>query len=179
MNSKRIGSNYERDIARILSQWFTGNKDELVVWRSVSSGSIATIRKKKGLNQNNLEGDFQCLDLKYQPFFDTFYLDSKSLSKINLFTTNPKNEKSNQLLSEWKKVLKDSGDKFAIMIVKIRGDRTIPDFVMLQEDIIVKCNNCIHYMFKDPKFNALIITQEEFFKYNKWNTFLEKNKKIQ
>jgi hypothetical protein len=97
------------------------------------------------------------------------------LSKINLFTTNPRNEKSNQLLSNWKKVLVDSGSKFAIMIVKIRGDRTIPDFVMLQEDIIVKCNNCIHYMFKDSKLNALIVTQEEFFKYNKWKEFLGKN----
>lgn len=178
--SKSIGSGYERDCARLLSEWFTGNKNDLVVWRTSGSGSVGTIRKKKGLEGSRLESDFQCIDKQeiYGKFFDTFFLDSKSLTGINLFLTNEKNQKSNKLLNEWKKVYSDSGNKLAMMLVKVRDDKSMPDFIMFQEDIILNCNHCIYLLFKDVNINAFIVTQDEFFKYNKWNTFLEKNKNV-
>lgn len=178
MNPKAIGNSYERDISRKLSEWFTGNEEDLVVWRTSGSGSVGTIRKKKGLDGSKLEGDFQCIDKQeiYGKFFDIFFLDSKSLTGINLFLTNEKNQKSNKLFQEWKKVYGDSGEKKAIMLVKVRDDRSVPEFLMMQEDILFECDNCIHVLFKDSNLNAVIVTQEEFFKYNNWKIFSEKNK---
>jgi hypothetical protein len=178
MNSKSVGNNYEREMSKILSEWFTGNKDELVVWRHVSSGSIGTIRKNKGLSGKNVDGDFQCLDLKYSEFFKLFYMDSKSLSDVNLFVINPKNQKSNQLLNEWKKVVNDAGDKLPLMFVKLRKNRSVPDFILLHENIKVQGNYFIGFSLQEPKYDFILLMQDDFFKCNNWFDLIEKNTKI-
>jgi len=177
MNSKNIGNDYEREIAKRLSKWFTGNENELVVWRHVSSGSIGTVRKKKGQSGKNVDGDFQCLDPKYKSFFDVFYMDSKSLSTANFFMINPKNQKSNQLYNEWKKVVNDAEYKMPIMFVKLRKDRSVPDFIILHENIRVKGNDFIGFAFNETQYDCIIMTQENFFIYNNWKEFLSINSK--
>jgi len=179
MNSKNIGNSYEREIAKKLSKWFTGNDNELVCWRHVSSGSIGTIRKKKGLSGNNVDGDFQCLDSTYESFFNKFYMDSKSLTDINLFMINPKNQKSNKLLNEWKKVVKDADDKIPIMFVKVRDDRSIPEFIMLPDDdvsIPLNIDSFIKYDFLDMNYNFILILQDDFFRSNNWEDFVKQIK---
>ena len=174
-NSKSIGNNWEREVAKLLSKWFTGSDDELVVWRHVSSGSISTIRKQKGQSGKNVDGDFQCLDSRYEKFFNTFYLDSKSLSDVNLFVINAKNQKSNQLLNEWKKVVNDATNKYPIMIVKLRKNRSVPDFIVLHNNIKFKCNNVINVFLTEEQYNFHILVLDEFLKCNDWQTFLEEN----
>jgi hypothetical protein len=133
MNSKRVGGDYERECAKKLSEWLTGSNEKLVCWRASHSGSVSTNRLKKGLKGDNVAGDFQCLDLEYSYFFDNFFIDSKSLTGINLFMINEKNQKSNKLFQEWKKVVSDADKnlKIPMMLVKVRDDRSIPEFIML------------------------------------------------
>ncbi len=180
MNSKVIGGNYERIIAKKLSKWFTGNDNELVCWRTAGSGNVGTIRKKKGLSGNNVDGDFQCLDSKYESFFNKFHMDSKSLTDINLFMINPKNQKSNKLLNEWKKVVKDAGDKIPMMFVKVRDDRSIPEFIIMPGDdfsLSFNIDSFIKYDFlnMDYNFNFILILQDDFFESNQWENFMEEN----
>jgi hypothetical protein len=134
MNSKRIGSNYEREIARKLSKWISGKEDPLICWRNVHSGTISTVDKKKGLSGANTEGDFQCLDLEYNYMFETFCFDSKCYKECNPYFINSKNIKSNSILNQWIKVCKESGNKIPIMICKIRDQKT-PEFAIMPNNI--------------------------------------------
>jgi hypothetical protein len=180
-NSKRIGSSYERECAKKLSKWLTGSDEELVCWRASHSGSIATTRIKKGLNGSNVSGDFQCLDLKYKDFFDKFFIDSKSLTKINLMMINEKNIKSNKLFQEWKKVGDDSykNKKIPMMLVKVRDDRSIPDFIILPrcfEFSPMGRMNKIKYRFIISDglgfLDCNLFLQDDFFKQVDWKNLI-------
>lgn len=180
MNSKKIGNTYEREIAKKISNWITGSNEELICWRTSGSGSVATIRKKKGLKGNNLSGDFQCLNLKYKKFFDLFFIDSKSLTKINLMMTNKKNKKSNKLLNEWKEVVDNaiSLNKIPIMLVKVRDDKKIVDFIIVNNKMLLDDTESIVFIFNEneKKYDCTLLTQEDFFNKNNWKELLDNNK---
>ena len=130
MNPKRIGNNFEREIAKRLSLWVSENKSDDLFWRDLSSGARATTRKKQNKETIN-DGDLVAVDLNYKWFTDLFYIDTKSYKECNFNFTNTKNQKSNGILNQWKKVCSDCPDKkIPMMICKIR-DRKTPDFIML------------------------------------------------
>lgn len=58
------GSGFERDICRLLSIWWTGEPDEDVVfWRTSTSGARATSRRKSGKQTNRAHhGDIGALN---------------------------------------------------------------------------------------------------------------------
>ena len=58
MNSKRRGGSFEREVARILSLWWSGGRSDNVFYRSQSSGARATQRFKV-----KKETKFQCGDI--------------------------------------------------------------------------------------------------------------------
>lgn len=191
-NSKNLGNQYERQVVKELSAWLTGNSDDdLVCWRNVHSGSVATIRKKKGLIGETTSGDFQCLDSTYQNFFKLFNCDSKSLGNVFMYI-HKGNVKSNQLFQEWVKVCDDSENskKIPMMFVKARNERKIPDFIVLHEKCDIVFTNVIRYNINYnilesnsesdsiTPFKFKIIIQEEFFELNEWKSLVESNKKV-
>jgi hypothetical protein len=176
-NSKVIGGNYERDVAVRLSEWLTGSKENLVVWRDISSGTLSTVRKNKNLSTENQSGDFRFYDFTYKEFFHTFHVDAKSLGSVHLMLINPSNQKSSQLLNEWNKVKSDAGYKIPMMFVKARNDRKIPDFIIIPECIKFYYKNIIIYDINENN-NVSLILQKEFFEMNDWKIFTENNKII-
>ena len=56
------GSNFERDICRKLSRWWTGGKRPDVFWRTAGSGARATVRMKKNECTALSAGDIGCID---------------------------------------------------------------------------------------------------------------------
>jgi len=175
MNSKKIGGQYERDLAVKLSKWLTGNEDKLICWRASHSGSVGTIRNKKGLDGNTTSGDLQCLDSKYEGFFNSFFIDAKSLGNVHLMLINPKSMKSSQLLTEWKKVVSDATKflKIPLMFVKARNDKKIPDFIIIPEGVNYSCTYLIKYHLWDMVFR--LVLQDDFFKMNNWEDFVRTN----
>jgi hypothetical protein len=179
MNSKLIGNEYEREASRMLSEWLTTNSKKLVAWRSRHSGSVGTIAKKNNIDGEKLDGDFQVLDEKYRSLLDTFFIDSKSLTKCNFFF-NKKNLKSNKLLKQWIKVVKDAADKKPMMIVKVRDDRKVPDFVVLKFGTYHETLNGMNYRIQlnDTKYEFSIIPWDDFIEYNPWQKFVDDNKAV-
>lgn len=178
MNSKQLGGQYERDIANKLSIWLTGSKEKLVCWRASHSGSIGTLRKKKGLQGENVSGDFQCLDSTYEPFFNKFHCDSKNLGDVHLYLINPNSMKSSQLFSNWRKVIIDAGrDKIPLMFVKARNDRKISEFIIIPIGVKFNINNLMAYYvhFNTVEYRFMIVSQDEFFKQNTWESLINLN----
>lgn len=177
MNSKRIGNNYEREIAKILSKWISGKNDPLICWRNVHSGSISTIAKKKGLSGDNTDGDFQCLNPAYQFMFDTFCFDSKCYKDCNPYFINDKNMKSNSILNQWIKVCKEAGNKIPVMLVKIR-DRSTPEFICIPTtccllDTVKKMD---YYFANSEIVDLTLIMMDEFLDKVNATDFYEQNK---
>ena len=135
MNSKSIGNNYEREVAKKLSLWITEGERDDVLWRENSSGARGTTRKKQGKDSIQ-EGDFVATDLEYSWFTKCFYIDSKCYASFNPIMINEKNAKSNGILNQWIKVCDDCPDtKIPIMIVHIR-DRATPEFIIVRTNFL-------------------------------------------
>jgi len=180
LNSKRKGSSYERDVARILSKWVTGTYDEIIYWRDSGSGSVSTIAKKNGKSASGLDGDFLCVDtseksIEYKQLLDIFFVDAKCLGNVHLNMINEKNQKSNQLLQNIIKVFKDakSSKKIPMLIVKATNDKNLADFIVVPQKTGLQCKNCITYQVQEYKF--IIVLQEEFFSMNNWKEFIFHN----
>lgn len=85
-SGKQKGSAKERDLARKISLWISsGDRDDLV-WRSASSGAVATIRsrsKKAGKGDYNTQvGDLCSIDPASSYFFSKVAIESKHYANL-------------------------------------------------------------------------------------------------
>lgn len=78
MNSKGYkGSDFEREICKKLSVWWTGGGRDDVFWRSSQSGGRATQRSKKGLRTHGSYGDISAVDPVGEPLLKLFTIELK------------------------------------------------------------------------------------------------------
>jgi hypothetical protein len=66
------GSNFEREICKLLSSWWTRGERDDVFWRSSMSGGRATVRFRKGKKTAGSYGDICALDPIGEPFLRIF-----------------------------------------------------------------------------------------------------------
>lgn len=57
-----IGGGYEREKSHQLSQWWSGKDDELLFWRTMTSGGRASHRRKAGKHTRGQHGDICATD---------------------------------------------------------------------------------------------------------------------
>lgn len=77
MSKSKKGGQFERDISRQLSLWWSGGTDDNVFWRTSNSGGRATVRGKAGKKTANAEGDILASSPDGLPFLRTFCLELK------------------------------------------------------------------------------------------------------
>jgi len=80
-NPKNKGSGFEREVAKILSEWWDKNKykkGELVFWRTHSSGGASHI-------SGSQVGDITFLLPEGKPLIDIFVIECKRTKRFNLF----------------------------------------------------------------------------------------------
>ena len=73
-NNKAKGNNFERDMSRLLSLWWTDGKRDDAIWRSASSGALTTVGKGRYLAHT---GDFAATDAEAAPLFDRVIIEAK------------------------------------------------------------------------------------------------------
>ena len=74
---KAKGSSFEREIARILSLWWSKGTRDDIFGRTMSSGAWGTQRAKAGKSTFGQYGDLQALDPIGQPFITTCCVELK------------------------------------------------------------------------------------------------------
>ena len=83
------GSAFEREVSKQLSEWWTGEEDSSVFWRSQTSGGRATQREKQGKKTHNQYGDITVTDPIGQPLLDVVSIELKcgynSLDPFSMF----------------------------------------------------------------------------------------------
>ncbi|HDY87726.1 MAG TPA: hypothetical protein ENH82_06350 [bacterium] len=71
------GSNFEREICKQLSLWWTNGKRDDVFWRTAGSGARATTRSKQHQSTFGQYGDVQATDPIGQPLIDICTIELK------------------------------------------------------------------------------------------------------
>lgn len=71
------GSNFEREICRMLSLWWSGGKSDAIFWRTSQSGGRATQRAKSGKETFGSYGDIAAVDPIGQPLLEVFTIELK------------------------------------------------------------------------------------------------------
>ena len=61
MNKSKKGGDYERQVCKVLSLWYSRGERDDIFWRTSGSGARATIRKKSNLNTADSAGDVQAI----------------------------------------------------------------------------------------------------------------------
>lgn len=97
------GGQFERDICRLLSRWWTDGDRDDVFWRSSGSGARATTRAKHGLKTAGSSGDVTIIDPIGAPLLDVFTIELKrgySSHTIHSLIDHSWKEKE-QMWSKW------------------------------------------------------------------------------
>ena len=75
--SSSKGSDYERDMCRMLSRWWTGGARDDVFWRSAGSGARAKVRGRANQDTAGQHGDIAATDPIGAPLIDMFTIELK------------------------------------------------------------------------------------------------------
>ena len=124
VNGKSLGNKFEREVCRILSKWLGAptNKD-IYIWRSPSSGGVATINKM----YENISGDLIPVHEKAKPLFQIFSIECKYGYNSALIEDNLNDTKKNIYFNFWKQAYEDAkkSNREPFLIFKKRGKKPI------------------------------------------------------
>jgi len=114
--SKRKGSDFERDVAKILSRWWAPDlykKGELVFWRTHASGAASHISSKQ-------LGDITYINECGRPLLDLFVIECKRTRRFNLFGVIA-GDKSVPLLGWLRKLRVEAGEsgRYGLLVFKL------------------------------------------------------------
>ena len=184
---KQIGNSWEREFCKILSKWISPDTQDLLFWRSASSGAVSTIRKKKNLKSINMDGDITCLDLQYTSLTNTFYFECKTVKTNDFnFWSSPK---SDYVYSSVIETFKTAYlvNKIPFLAIKVRNSKT-PQLIILPSRITKKVENstftesismnmklphnyCTWHIEKHG-YSFIVIKMNLFFERNDWQLLL-------
>lgn len=165
------GSNYEREICKKLSLWWTNDKDDDVFWRTAGSGARATTRAKSGKKTYGNDGDIQAVNPIGKPLMKVCNIEIKrgySKHTIADLIDRPKHAKPQvyeQFIEQTVEENKNSGAKYWMLIT--RRDRrealvTIPHWFFKE---LKNQNTCIHlnrYLKVSSSYGLYVLTLDSF-----------------
>jgi len=110
---KSKGSQFEREICRILTKWITGKANPVIFWRTAGSGSQHTNLKGNSL----MVGDIMAIDERALPFTRLFCIECKFYKELDLF---PFIDNKGIIYSWWKELIRKSNEtnKHPLLIFK-------------------------------------------------------------
>ena len=166
------GSNFERDICKLLSEWWTGGKRDDVFWRTAGSGARATARAKSHQKTFGQYGDVQATDPIGQPLIDLCTIELKRGYSKSTFadliedsqTANAKPCMHAKFIEQAKGDSKKAGTPWWLLIVKRDRRKPIviypPRLFSSTWSGLDKCR-----IFRKKKIHIYISPLEDFLKY--------------
>jgi hypothetical protein len=123
------GSQFERDIARALSNWWTLGQRDDIFWRSAMSGGMATTRRKQGKAIKTHIGDLVAVDPIGAPLIESTIIELKRGYKnwclLDVLDSNkPKTTVFNKFLEQVE--LECQAAKLTMFLLICRRDRREP-----------------------------------------------------
>jgi len=138
VNGKQKGGQYERDKARQLSKWITKDSRDNLLWRTASSGGMATVRYDNGekVNLNNF-GDIGYNDIDGQPFIEQVSIECKKYKDFELLDVLKENKTKSEIETFWKETCKDAirSERYPMLLMK---KNYFPELLMLDVKLFSK-----------------------------------------
>ena len=163
------GGAFERKISKRLSFWVTGKPDDVIFWRTASSGGRATQSLKSGIKQDSQVGDIGTIHPDGVWFQKHFIIECKSYKNLELVAFLFKN--GGILKGFWEKLHKESQTYERIPLL-IGKQNFIPEFIM-----------CTTELGKNLPIQPFLMTEDYYFiwlddflnfPYKKLKTLIEK-----
>lgn len=131
-NTGEKGRQYERDMARMLSRWWSEGQFDDWFWRTDTSGGRATQRAKSGLATANAVGDLSARTEEAALLLKYFVIEIKrGYNDLEVLPLLDKDKhKSNHLLNWWSKLTKEGMDTNRKPLLIFKRDRAEPCIVM-------------------------------------------------
>ena len=113
---KGKGSLWERDVAKTLTKWLTGNEKPYVWWRMPGSGAIATISEEN----KELSGDIMALRPEGAFLTDVYSIECKVGYPQSNFHKHLKGVKNDEIRLFWEQAIGDAerADKLPMLIYR-------------------------------------------------------------
>ena len=110
MGAKNKGNSFEREVCKLLSLWWSGNRHDNIFWRSQSSGGRATQRAGKNLKTKGQHGDIAADGEAGIKLIDLFMIELKrGYNESSLIDLLDKPESSAEHpFEEWFRKLEES-----------------------------------------------------------------------
>lgn len=159
------GSNWERDTAKFLTYWLTGQWLEYYFWRSPGSGSIAT---STGLNPD-LHGDIIPLKPEAEVLCSKFVLECKSGYPKTSLDHHLKYNKKDWIKEFWEQVNNDAEktNKYPMLIYKKKGFATpwvgVNPFCFEQLENNLSQARFVHVRYETELDDVYFFEMKEFF----------------
>ena len=170
INPKAKGSGFERDIAKFLTEWLTGQSKEYYFWRSPGSGGIATVLEANG----TIAGDIIALKPEGTRLTNLYAIECKKgypQSSVNKFM----NSKEDELAKFWKQTCEaaSKGNRSPMLFYHKKGMNCLVA-------VCTQYSELKHISIHNPSFEnwktAYFYDSKEFFKYHSPNFLLDTKK---
>jgi hypothetical protein len=155
-NGKAKGSAWERDVARFLTFWASGQEKDLWFWRSPASGGLTTLAKHM-----NVSGDLVSLTPDAAFLTNLFSIECKvGYPDLDAFQ-HLKGNKSFELKNFWVQCCNDAkkANKQPLLIYKRRG---CDPMVGIGKIIEVPTLECMVFFFNDIELLKLFKMKDFF-----------------
>jgi hypothetical protein len=141
VNSKAKGSQFEREVCKLLSRWVSHGKRDDCFWRSAMSGGRATVAKRKGTDIRQT-GDICAVSPEGHALTDIYFIECKFYKdlKITSFILDNKGP----LAKFWKEACKKAGWHNHIpMLIAKENNRKI---LIITEEVVPNEKPLIRYL---------------------------------
>ena len=131
------GSNFEREICKKLSLWWSEDLRDDIFWRTSISGARATTRSKKGQGTSYSQGDVTFIDPVGKPFIAACLIEIKRgyTNEISVLDFIDRKRGEPLLWKWWRRLEKDRRQirrKYSLLIFKRNQRRTC---IMLDKEM--------------------------------------------
>lgn len=169
------GAEFERQVCKELSVWWTEGKRDDIFWRTAMSGGRATVRAKQGKKTNYQYGDVTFTDPVGKPLIEYFLFELKRgyTNTISVLDFLDKTGKDTVLLEWWKKAEgeKELAERSETMIIFKRNRRrtcvmlAVGFFGVLEEFIGQWVGKLIEVVDYDKEIKLVVVDYKEFFNW--------------
>lgn len=171
------GSQFERELARFLTQWLSNQKKELYFWRSPSSGAVATV------SSQDIAGDIMAVKPEAYILTKVWNIEAKNGYPKASFDKHLKETKGDIIKDFWIQCVRDAQScnpiKKPMLIFKKKGLKPIIGISSIDCPIIDKIKydkihmkniteelNCLILHWKDiDTYGTTFFDMKQFFEY--------------
>ena len=131
---KGKGSLWERDVAKLLTKWLTGEEKPYVWWRMPGSGAIATISEEN----KELSGDIMCLRPEGAFLTDKYSIECKVGYPTSSFHKHLKGVKNDEIRLFWEQCCNDAdrASKLPMLIYKKKQYNALIGVTMFNDALL-------------------------------------------